>query len=78
MLIGSAQSSVLDHDAAVHDDVDSGGLGAGCGFGVEDALLHPEVFEAEHQHLVHDGRDELWQTEDVDDVRLEGKLVSEG
>ncbi len=37
------QVPVFDHDAAVHDDVDAGGFGAGGGFEVDDSLLDPEV-----------------------------------
>ena len=68
---------VLDHDAAVHDDVDAAGLGAGGGFEVDDSLLDPEVFEAELDHLVDDGGDEFGKAEDIDDVGLDGE-VGEG
>src|ERR1700732_649757 len=35
--------AVLDHDAAVHDDADASGFGAGGGFEVYDSLLDPET-----------------------------------
>src|SRR6185437_12420784 len=61
---------VFDHDAAVHHDMDSPSFGVRGGFGVEDALLYPEVLEVERQHFVDDGGDEPGQPEDIDDVGL--------
>ena len=72
------QVTVLDHDAAVHDDVDAAGFGAGGGFEVDDSLLDPEVVEAELEHLVDDGRDEFGEAEDVDDVGLDGEIGEGG
>ena len=69
---------MLDHDAAVHDDVDASGFGSCCSFLVDDSHLHPDVWEFELDHLVDDGRDEPRQTEDVDDVRLDGKIGEAG
>ncbi len=65
---------VFHHDAAIHDDVDAAGFGAGGGFAVDDSLLNPEVGEAELKHLVDDGRDELREAEDIDDVGLDGEF----
>jgi len=69
---------VLDHDAAVHDDVDASGFGAGGGFGVDDSLLDPDVFEAEGEHLVDDGGDEFGKAEDVDYVGFDGEIGEAG
>ncbi len=68
------RAAVLDHDAAVHDDVDAAGFGAGGGFEVDDSLLDPEVLEAECEHLVDDGGNEFGKAEDVDDVGLDGEI----
>ena len=46
-LSAECRGAVLDHDAAVHDDVDAAGFGAGGGFEVDDSLLDPEVGQAE-------------------------------
>ena len=72
------QAPVLDHDAAVHDDVDAAGFGAGSGFKVDDSLLYPEVWQAEAEHLVDDGGDESGQAEDVDDVGFDGEFGEAG
>jgi hypothetical protein len=65
--------SVFDENAAVHDDADAGLLGTGGCFQMDDAELYPEIFQAEGNHFVDDGRDKSRQAEDVDDVGLEGK-----
>src|ERR1700678_3829580 len=70
--------AVLDHDAAVHDDVDAAGFGADGGFEIYDSLLDPEIFEAEFQHLVDDGGYEFWEAKDVDDVGLDGEIGGAG
>jgi len=70
---GAGEISVLDEDAAVHDDMDAGGFGALGGFGAADAQLDPEIAEAEGDHFVNNGRDGLRQAEDVDDVGLGGE-----
>src|SRR5260370_32034503 len=71
---GGCQTTVLDHDAAVHHYVDAAGFGAGGGFRVDDSLLDPEVGKAELEHLVDDSGDELRQTEDIDDVGFDWKI----
>src|SRR5260370_13935403 len=71
---GGYETTVLDHDAAVHHDVDAACFGAGGGFLMDDSLLDPEVGKAELEHLVDDGRDELRQAEDIDDVGFDGKI----
>ena len=69
-----SSAAVLDHDAAVHDDVDAAGFGAGGGFEIDDSLLDPEVRKAELEHLVDDGRDEFGEAEDIDDVGFDGEI----
>ena len=64
---------VLDEDAAVHDNLDTSLLGPRGGFEAHDAKLNPEIFQAEGNHFVDDGGDELGQAEDVDDIGLDGK-----
>src|SRR5258708_37992786 len=78
MSSGGCETTVLDHDAAVHHDVDASGFGAGGGFEVDDSLLDPEVGEAEMEHLLDDGGDEFWQAEGVDDVGLDGEIGEGG
>ena len=65
---------MLDHDAAIHDNVNSASFSASSRFGVDDSLLNPEVFEPKFEHLVDDGRNELGQAEDVHDIRLDGQI----
>src|SRR3984885_1009554 len=72
------QVSVLDHDAAIHDDMDAASFGAGGSFEVHDSLLDPEVLEAELQHLVDDGGNEFWEAEDVDDVGFDRQVGEAG
>ena len=67
---------MLDHDAAVHDDVDSAGFGPGGSFEIDDAGLNPEVLEAQLEHLVDDSGNVPRKTEDVDDIGLD-RQVSE-
>jgi len=69
---------VLDHDAAIHDNMHTASLGSVGGLEVDDTLLHPEVRQAELKHLLDDGRDELGETEDVDDLGLDGKIGEAG
>jgi hypothetical protein len=71
-------AGVLDHNAAVHDDVDASGFGAGGGFGVDDSLLDPDVFEAEFEHLVDYRGNEFRKPEDVDYVGLDGEVGEAG
>jgi hypothetical protein len=74
MSSGGCRTTALDHDAAVHHDVDAAGFGTGGGFEVDDSKLDPEVGEAEVEHLVDDGGDEFGEAEDVDDVWLDGQI----
>src|SRR5438445_11678585 len=62
------QVAVLNHDAAVHYDVDASCFGASGGFRMDDSLLDPEVGEVELEHLVDDGGNEFGKTEDIDYV----------
>ena len=50
----AGEAAVLDLGAAVHDDLEAGGLGLGGGFVVAHAELHPQHLEAEAV-LVRDG-----------------------
>ncbi len=68
------QVPVLDHDAAVHHDVDAACFGTSGSFQIDDSLLDPEVRKAELEHLVDDGGDEFWEAEDVDDVGFDGEI----
>src|SRR5271170_1723011 len=77
-LSASYQSAVFDHDAAVHDDVDTAAFGTVGGFEVDDSLLHPEIGQAELEHLVDDGGDEFRKAEDVDDVGFDGEIGERG
>src|SRR5260370_28958625 len=75
---GGYETTVLDHDAAVHHDVDAACFGAGGGFLMDDSLLDPEVGKAELEHLVDDGRDELRKAEDIDAVGFDGEIGEAG
>jgi hypothetical protein len=68
---------VLDHDAAVHHDVDAGLLGALRGFEVDDALLDPEIGRpsASISSTMAGMRREA---EDVDEVGLDGQVGERG
>src|SRR5258708_27020043 len=74
MASGGYEATMLDHDAAVHRYVDAARFGAGGGFLMDDSLLDPQVGKVELEHLVDDGRDELRQAEDVDDVGFDGEF----
>ncbi len=69
---------MLDHDAAIHHDADATLLSVDGGFAVHDSLLDPDVCQAEHQHLVDDAGDKAGDAEDVDEVRLDGKIAQRG
>jgi hypothetical protein len=77
-LLGEVCAGVLDHDAAIHDDVDASGFSTCSGFGVDDSLLDPDVLETEREHLIDDGGNEPGKAEDVDDVGFDGEIGEAG
>jgi len=74
MSSGGYETTVLDHDAAVHHYVDAARFGACGGFLMDDSLLDPEVGKAELEHLFDDGRNEFGKAEDIDDVGSDGEI----
>src|SRR5438034_1349359 len=64
----NAEPGDLDLGAAVHHDLEAGGLGPRRGFLIDDAELHPNRLGADEDRLVDGIAGRLRASKDVDDV----------
>ena len=58
-LLAARPAAVLTKGSIVHDHRDTGGLRLGRGFRVDDAVLHPDVLDADLDGLVDHRRHQL-------------------
>ncbi len=72
---GDLQAGDFDRGAAVHHDLQSGGLGTGGGGLVDHAQLHPHRLGADRDRLIDDRADRVGAAEDIDDVDRVAQLV---
>ena len=69
---------MLDEEAGVFDDGETGGAGFFGGRGVRDALLEPEDFGVDGDGGIGDGRNVFGTAEDINDVDGFGNVFKAG